>query len=171
MKNNKIFWTTILLVLVINVNFSSAHGEETFAAAEDIIKQKIACDELNEDQLEILGDYYMEQMHPGESHEYMDEMMGGEGSESLRIAHINMGLAFYCGEHEAMSGGVMNMMMGRGMMGGSYSNLGMMGNTYYGNSRTGFGFFGWIIMVLVLSILILLILLLIKKIQKPRRRK
>ena len=62
----------------------------------------------------------MEQMHPGEQHEQMDEMMGGDGSETLKGMHINMAKSFYCGEHEAMSSGMMssgmmNMMMGQGM--------------------------------------------------------
>ncbi len=99
--------------------------EEEFQKAENIIKNKIPCEDLTEEDLEILGDYFMEQMHPGEAHEQMDEMMGGEGSESLRQIHINMGRSFYCGDHDEMSHGMMNTMMGRGnMMRTSYSNYG-----------------------------------------------
>ncbi len=151
----RIFVLVALALLLFNVGFVVAHGEETFAAAEEIIKQKISCDELTDDQLEILGDYYMEQMHPGEDHEYMDEMMGGEGSESLRQMHINMGLSFYCGEHESMSGGMMNTMMGGNMMMG-----------YSTNRNYGWNAFGWFFMILVIITLVLLILLLIKQIQK-----
>lgn len=161
----------ILFILVINIGYGYAHGQETFAQAEEIIKQKIPCDNLTEDQLEILGDYYMEQMHPGELHEIMDERMGGEGSESLRQIHINMGLTFYCGERGAMSGGMMNIMMGRGMMNNYDSNYGMMGSSYYNSVWTGTNIFGGIIGFLVILVLILLIVLLIKKIQKPWRRR
>lgn len=157
----KIFFFIFALMILSSLGFVHAHGEETFSQAEEIIKQKISCDDLTNEQLEILGDYYMEQMHPGELHEIMDERMGGEGSESLRQAHINMGLAFYCGEHGAFSGSMMDTMMGRGMM----------GNSYYSNTSTGFNIFSWIIGALFTLILILLIMLLIKKIQKPGKRK
>ena len=157
----KLFVLILAFSFFLNLGFVAAHGEEDFVQAEGIIKQKISCDDLAEGQLEILGDYYMEQMHPGELHEIMDERIGGEGSESLRQIHINIGRAFYCGEHGAMSGEMMGMMMGRGMM----------GNTYYERNMTGFGISGWIISILVILVLILLIVLLIKKIQKPGGRK
>jgi len=151
---------TFLLVFIFIFNFIYAHGEEDFAQAEEIIKQKISCSSLSDKQLEILGDYYMEQMHPGKLHEIMDERMGGEGSESLKQVHITMGKTFYCGEHNMMSGGMMNMMMNRGMMYGIYNN--------YGNSY-GFRIIGWVFSVLVITVLILLIVWLIKKL--PRRRR
>ncbi|MBS3080258.1 hypothetical protein J4221_02195 [Candidatus Pacearchaeota archaeon] len=149
-----------LLVFLFIFSFIYAHGEEDFAQAEEIIKQKISCSSLSDKQLEILGDYYMEQMHPGKLHEIMDERMGGEGSESLKQVHITMGKAFYCGEHNMMSGGMMNMMMNRGMMYGTYNN--------YGNSY-GFRIVGWVFSILVLAVLILLIAWLIKKL--PRRKR
>jgi len=94
----------------------------------------MSCDKLSNEQLEAIGDYYMEQMHPGEAHEIMDNMMGGEGSESLKQVHINMARRIYCNENIYIgygmmgSGGMMNM-MGRGMMGNypasyDYSNYG-----------------------------------------------
>jgi len=164
----KIFILIALVLFLFNVGFVLSHGEETFATAEEIIKQKISCDELSKDQLEILGDYYMEQMHPGELHEIMDEKMGGEGSESLRAMHIRMGEAFYCGEHNSLSGEMMDMMMGRGMM-GSYGN--MMGNSYYGSRTYGWRIFGWTVATLVIVALVLLIIWLIRQLQKPKHRR
>ena len=166
----KLFSMLIFALFVLSTSFVLAHGEETFAIAEEIIKQKTSCDSLTEDQLEILGDYYMEQMHPGELHEIMDERMGGEGSESLRQMHINMARSFYCGERGMMSAGMMNMMMGRtgfGMMDGiSAGGRGDMMGNFFGYGMFGMGFFGWIFMLLVIVALILLIVWLIKQIQK-----
>ena len=158
----------IIIVNIISINFSSAHSEEDFAKAEELIKQKISCSELTDEQLELIGEYYMEQMHPGELHEIMDEKMGGEGSESLRQAHINMGLAFYCGEHGSMSSGMMNTMMGRGMMNG-FSNI--KSSSYYGTGMTGPRIFVWAIIILIIVVLVLLIVWLMKQIQNPRRRR
>lgn len=166
----KIFSILITVLFVLSISFVLANEEETFAAAEKIIRQKISCDALTEDQLESIGDYLMEQMHPGETHKIMDERMGGEGSESLRQTHINMAKSFYCGEHGAMSAGMMNMMMGRdgfGMMNGINTGGGgnMMGN-YFGYGTYGMGFFGGVFMLLILVALVLLIIWLIKQIQK-----
>ncbi len=113
-------------VFLVLTTFVFAHGEGDFAEAEEIIKQKAPCNELSDEQLEHIGEYYMEQMHPGEAHKQMDKMMGGEGSESLKQMHINMAKAFYCGEHTAMSGSMMDMMMGDGMMQGGMMDSGMM---------------------------------------------
>lgn len=166
----KIYFIFVAFVLLTSlVGFVTAHGEETFAQAEEIIEQKISCDELTEDQLEILGDYYMEQMHPGEQHEIMDEMMGGEGSESLKQMHINIGLSFYCGERDSMSRGMMDMMMGRNMMTGKNT----MNTGFYNmmSGYNGYSVFGWLFMILVLVALVLLIVWLIKQIQEPARRR
>ncbi len=119
---------SLILIFVILSSIIIAHNEDVFAEAEEIIASKIHCAQLGESQLESIGDYYMEQMHPGELHERMDRMIGVEGSESLRQVHINMAKTFYCGEHGAMPGNMMNTMMGRGGM----MNFGMMGNWGYG---------------------------------------
>ena len=121
------------IFLLLNMNSAFAH-EHNFAETKQLIDSGISCDKITDEQLESLGDYYMEQMHPGESHELMDNMMGGEGSESLKQVHINMAKRLYCkdtvyiGYGMMGSGGMMNM-MGRGMMGNypasyDYSNYG-----------------------------------------------
>jgi len=101
-------------------------------------------------------------MHPGKSHEYMDRMMarlpaldspasedsgqGGEGSESLRSAHITMGQRYL---------GCRNDLRGRGW---HTSMMGMMGGWGgYGGSMTSFWFVWLVSWVLVNVLLIALI--------------
>ena len=153
----------IILISLFVILFSFlvvAQEEHDFTEAKQLIDSKISCSKLTNEQLETIGDYYMEQMHPGEAHEYMDKMMGGEGSESLKQVHINIAKNIYCNENVG------------GMMGGGY---GMMGNYYYQtpqdngiyqNNSFGFQIFFYILLTLVLVILILIILLLINKLKK-----
>ena len=109
----KISIIVIFSMLLLSVSLVSAH-EHNFAETKQLIDSGIGCDKLTDEQLESIGDYYMEQMQPGEAHEMMDQMMGGEGSESLRQVHINMAKRLYCNEDVGgmMGGGMMNMMMG-----------------------------------------------------------
>ncbi len=140
--------------------------EHDFTNAKQLIDSKISCNSLTNEQLEIIGDYYMEQMHPGEAHEYMDKMMGGEGSESLKQVHINIAKRTYCNEN------VGGMMGGGGGSGGGMMGRGMMGNNYYQNpqgnsinqkSFFGFQIFFYVILILIIIVLSLVVLLLINK--------
>ena len=98
------------IILFLNLNLVNAITLQEINEAKNIIDSKIDCKSLSNSQLEILGEYYMEQMHPGESHELMHKMMGlQEGSEAEEQFHLNMAKTIYCDE----SGG----MMGGGMMG------------------------------------------------------
>jgi len=172
MKNRTLFAVLAIFLLINLANAYATISDSEKNNAESIISSKIGCDKLIDEQLEAIGDYYMEQMHPGEAHEMMDKMMGGEGSESLRQVHINMAKTIYCGESSGMmgSGGMMGMMnmMGGGMMGGQNLQTNMMGN--YGNMMGNsnyfwmYGFIGMIFWIAVLIALILLIVLLYKKI-------
>ena len=159
----KIFSLLAVVLLVLSTSFVLAIEEETFVIAEGIIKQKTSCDALTGDQLEIIGDYFMEQMHPGEWHEIMD----------VRQVHISIARSFYCGEDGIMSAGMMNMMMGRtgfGMMNGVNNGGGWNMMDYYGGY--GFmGFFGWIFMLLILFALVLFIIWLVKQLQNPKNRR
>ena len=173
------YLTLIILATLIFGNFFVS-ANENFTEAEKLIGEKVSCDNLSEEQLEEIGDYYMEQMHPGESHEYMDKMMGGEGSESLRAMHIQMARSIYCDEegmmnmmsNGAMSSSMMNK-MGSGMMGGNMMTGGIMGNNdmmnyrnVYGNNIYGLGVFSVIFNVLILFTLTLVIVLLTKQLIK-----
>ncbi len=136
----------MVVVLLLNINLILAHGHN-FNETKQLIDSGISCDELTEEQLEAMGDYYMEQMHPGEAHELMDQMMGGEGSDSLKQVHINMAKRLYCNEDIGgmmgsggmMGGGMMNMMMGNNQMGSG--GMGMMGSGMMGQTGSMMG--GW----------------------------
>jgi len=102
------------------------HTESVELVLQDILNQQnvstvqeLDLAKVSDDQWERLGDAVMELQHPGQAHNVMDQMMGGEGSNSLRQMHINMGKAYL---------GYGNANYGSGMMGGS-----MMG---YGNNRS-----------------------------------
>lgn len=133
---------------------------------------QIKCEDVSEQNFEELGDSVMGVMHPDENqHELMDQMMGGEGSQSLKAAHILMGKQYLgCTNGVSgfgmMGGGGMMGMMGNGMMGMG----GMMG--YGGNfggmtgykSSMGFGWnwLGFLYQFLFLFLIILAIAALIK---------
>ncbi|MBI2176246.1 hypothetical protein HYU40_02750 [Candidatus Woesearchaeota archaeon] len=144
-----------------------AHAEKNFTETKELIDSGVSCDELTDGQLEEIGEYYMEQMHPGAAHELMDEMMGGEGSESLKQMHIQMAKRLYCKEDVGGvmglmgSGGMMNMMMGNNMMGS-----GMMG-AYYGAGSLA-GVLWLIILILLVVALSLSIIWLYKQINRKK---
>ncbi len=143
------------LIALLSVGIVFSHGEEDFADAKQIVENKVPCSELTEEQLDHIGNYYMEQMHPGEAHELMDKMMGGEGSESLKQMHIQMAKRLYCNEDVGgMTSGIM------GMMGGGMMNMamgtGMMGNFGYGSGYLTFVNLLYVILLIGLIILVYL---------------
>jgi hypothetical protein len=129
------------------VETKEGHAESVEVVLQGILEsqnvstvQELDLSKVSDDDWERLGDAVMELQHPGEAHEVMDRMMGGEGSESLRQMHINMGQA-YLGYGNTNYGP--GMMMGGDMMG--YNNnrnfnapTGMMG---FG-SMMGYGGYG-----------------------------
>ena len=95
----------------------------------------------------------MDVMHPdSEIHERMDQMMGGEGSETLRTAHITMGEK-YLGCRENSEGRWMPMM---GMMGLGRGMMGSWGATSGGLFAIHliFGYSTWILLIVLLVALI-----------------
>ena len=147
----------IFAVLMLALNLVNAITQQEIKEAKGLIDSKVDCKSLSDSQLEIIGEYEMELMHPGDSHEAMHKMMGlKEGSEPEKQFHINMAKTIYCGESGGMmGGGMMSMMMGGNMM-----NYGMMGNYGY-----GFGYWN-LLNVLYLILIIGLIILVFLGIMK-----
>ncbi len=102
----------------------------------------IDAEEVPEELMVSLGDAVMDaQIGDAEQHAWMDQMMGGEGSESLDAAHRWMAYRYLTGGYNSASGSGMmgGGMMGQGMMGGGMGNSGwgLMGNpdVDYNDSR------------------------------------
>lgn len=151
----------IILILILPTVFAHIGEEDTkteeLAEAKALIDSKISCDKLTNDQLEIIGEYMMEQMHPGEAHEQMHASMDiEEGTEAEEEFHINIAKSMYC-----QQGGMMNMAMGENMMGN---------NIMYG----GFGALGFLWMLLGLVLFVgaaILIWLLVIKFWKELKKR
>jgi len=131
--------------------------------------QGLDCDDISDEDFERIGDGVMESVHAGAAHEQMDEMMGGEGSDSLRVAHINMGKNYLgCFNNNLRLNMPMMWMMGSdsSQAGGGVRN--MMGWGYNGSmmGASGFGIFGAIVGVVVFIDLVLLGIWLWKQINK-----
>jgi hypothetical protein len=126
---------TALLVSAAPILADTSSEDEHGKALEVILqeirqKQSLGPDEaidprqVSDKDLEELGDAVMSVMVPdSRQHELMDRMMGGEGSESLRIAHMRMGYNYLASLDEGKYGWYGR----RGMMGGGMMGSGMMG--------------------------------------------
>ncbi|HLG23713.1 MAG TPA: hypothetical protein VI564_02155 [Candidatus Nanoarchaeia archaeon] len=149
--------TLLLIVFGILISSQAFAQEHDFTQTKKLIDSGISCNKLTNEQLEEIGDYYMEQMHPGESHELMDNMMGGEGSESLKQVHINMAKRLYCKENVYIGYGMMGSGGMRNMMGGS-----MMGNYPLGYGYSNYGYWN-IFWILIFAAAIFLIVWIVYK--------
>ncbi len=159
-----------------------------YAIAQKLQSKTLACADLSQDNYESLGEYYIGLMM-GSSHESMDQYIEKTYSaDYLRSMHIAMGERFSgCNVNVALPAGMMDfgpMMGGYGMMGNwgppgiqggqgnwqgrGYSMMGwgfpsMMGS-YYG----GYGWFGWVTMILVWVLLALGIAAAVKWLRKNK---
>ncbi len=158
----KVLVSIVVTILVFSIGVVVAHGN--FNETKELIDSGISCSDLSEEQLEEIGDYYMEQMHPGKQHEMMHQMMGGESSETTRLMHINMAKSIYCGESNQSMMPMMSM-MSSGMMYGnimsrqtSQTNImqGMTGNLEYGSGYWNFVNLLYVILIISLTILFML---------------
>ena len=161
----------ISLILLLSLSLVSAISQQEINEAKSLIDSKVSCDNLENEQLEIIGEYYMEQMHPGESHKLMHKMMGlEEGTEEEEQFHINMAQAIYCNENV---GGMMNYgRMGMMNMMGNYDddnkNYGGMMNMMPYSYGYGFGMFGFFFMILFWGLIIWLVIWIISKYAKQK---
>ncbi len=136
-----------------------AVSQDELAQAKQLIDSNASCASLSDEQFELIGEYFMEQMHPGEAHDFMHRMMGlQEGTQEEKQFHVNLAKSMYCGEGTSsgmtgsgVRGGMMQTMMGSGTNGGWG---GMMG---YGWSGTE-GITGLVFWLLVFAALILFVI-------------
>ncbi|HLC61873.1 MAG TPA: hypothetical protein VJI52_02555 [Candidatus Nanoarchaeia archaeon] len=170
MNKNKVKMQLVLISLMLVIFSAAAYSaEDEFAEAKSLIDTKTPCLQLSESQMELIGDYYMEQMHPGTAHTAMEQMMGGEGSESLRLMHIAIAKRVYCNDYSSSAN---YGMMGFGMVGnrnGGMMNMalsGMMGSGTMGGYSYGLGYWSFVnvLYLLLLVGLIVLVYLWIVKI-------
>jgi len=162
--NKIISLSALFLILSLGIMPVYAVSQDELNQAKTLIDSNISCSKLTNDQLEIIGEYYMEQMMPGEAHKRAHQMMGlTEGSEAEEQFHINMAKRIYCGENVGSG------MRGGGIMGNNYQNPQY--NNSYQNNFFGFEIFFYILLTLVIIVLILVIILLINKSKKQKGRK
>jgi hypothetical protein len=150
------------------------------AALQDIYKtqsissqSQIICSKVTDNQYEKLGDASMGAGITEQQHTVMENMMGGEGSATVKQAHINMGRSYlgcWANYNSAPSMGMMgNIGAQSGFMNDGHPRSGMMGGFGgIGGMYRGFAWFGGITTILVWSVLILSIISLLKWLKKNK---
>jgi putative membrane protein len=173
----------VVLVLVV-VGFGTTgllfaqtdeeHGRSIDAVLADIRQEQnigknesINPDKVSDGLLEELGEAAMSYMIPNpRQHEWMDEMMGGEGSENLSAMHRLMGYRYLSDD-----GGFMGSMMMGGTFGSRSSGWGSMMGSGVGRSMMGYGtmgYGGWLLW-LVLIVLVAAVIVLAVVLSRSRR--
>jgi uncharacterized membrane protein len=140
----------VILLVPIASGANSSHGRSIDDVLAEIREAQgiqgtdpIDPDLVSDRQLEALGDAVMSYMHPNDrEHEFMDSMMGGEGSDRLAYMHRMMGLQYLTGT----SHGRGFPMMGWGARGRRFGthegNMPMMGWGMHGRRGSeGYGIF------------------------------
>lgn len=164
---------TLTIFLLLNSNIVNAQGmmgTQTTSLTEDSMQvesietvlreilgqqkvstiQQLDFSKISDDEWEKLGDAVMESQHPGQAHEIMDQMMGGEGSASLHKIHINMGKA-YLGYGGGMMG---NWNTNSSTRGGGFPMMGFGSMMGYGGNAEVYGILGsvtWIALMVFLA--------------------
>lgn len=162
----KLLMVAAILTIVLSA-VSLANAEEMQLKSVDTIlteiqqeqgvssSDQIDPDKVSQAKLEELGDSVMEAMiGNSETHEQMDDRLGGDGSASLSAFHTRLGYNYLVGYPNGMMS-----LMTSGMMSnndGSFDWNGMMG---YKNSRSSgmMGYLGWGGMLIGLFVLVLLV--------------
>ena len=157
----------------INAALQAIYGDQNISS-----RSQLDCAKVSDTQFETLGDAAMGYGITEAQHTAMENMMGGEGSATLKAAHITMGKSYLGCWSNYNSGPVYMPMMGYygsstpaaytqadsyyspgGMMGYGYPGAGMMGGYYW---------FGWVTMILIWTVLILSIIALVKWLRKNK---
>jgi uncharacterized membrane protein len=172
---------------------SQARGETQEKTLDDALKdiqqsqgikpgESVDCSKVTDKQFEEVGDGFMSVVHPNrQQHDFMDRMMGGDGSQSLAYMHRMMGARYLgCYNNDDYDGYGMGNMMGYGMMGNGFGyGMGpgkmrywyqavsgndndriidrrqtMMGYGYYPMGGWGMGWVMWIFWILIIALIL-----------------
>ena len=123
------FFFFFFILILTSLVFVSA-DEEEIEQGRQIVDEKSSCNNLTDEQLVAVGEYYMELMHPGTLHDAMHTFMGlEEETQEHDQFHINLAKQIYCGErnynmigyNNGYAYGMMGMMYGTGGWNSSYS--------------------------------------------------
>jgi uncharacterized membrane protein len=146
---------TFLFITNLSITADGDHNKTIQEVIKEIRNElnlnnndKIDPDKVPESLLEELGEAVMSEIHPNESeHEWMDDMMGGEGSTSLKTMHITMGYryleGYYNNVYRRYNGWKRG--YGRHIMMAPFSMMGSDRNFRFpGNLRNWFFNFRWI---------------------------
>ncbi len=143
----------VIVVLLLSMGLVNAVSLDELNEAKALMDSNISCNKLTNDQLEIIGEYYMEQTMPGQAHARAHEMMGlKEGSEAEELFHISVARRSYCGENVGM------------MREGLYNGYGMMG--YYPRNYNYFSYWDIILGALIIGLLMLAFWMIYRSLKK-----
>ena len=163
----------LIMILSLIVPVSWANDDAEIAQGKQLVESDVNCEKLTDDQLESIGEYYMESMHPGPAHDAMHVMMGPkEGTPQHEAVHVQIAQMMYC--NKGYGAGMMGMMYARGnttgfmpMMGSQMMYGGMMGG--WGNYGLNGGATLWMIILLGLVVVVWLwVIKLFKEVFKKR---
>ncbi|MGB4406369.1 MAG: SHOCT domain-containing protein [Sphaerochaeta sp.] len=176
--------TLVVLFLIVGTTLwaqEEGHGRSADVIINEIKQTQgvgsitqIKSDQVSPALLEELGDAVMGLMIADEQqHEWMDEMMGGEGSEQLSSTH--RWIAYNYLQNDGTLGTWGSTMMGYGMGGpgmmGNW-NLNRQGNLNWPNSDWGYGpgsmmswsgnWWGWIVIFILIVVIAVVIIALFR---------
>ncbi len=142
------------LILIIMVSLLNVYGHGGVDEAKDkyvdsILNSSIPCKELSNQDLVMIGDYFMELMHP-QNHKIIEKVVCNNDEACLNQIHISVAKNTYCSKFHDY-----------GWFGGYMHDVGMM---YY-------GMFFYPLIVLLLIVLIVVIIVIGLKDNTPKRKK
>jgi len=173
-KTNMVAGALLVFLALVAPNLAAQHVERSVQAILADIKaaqsvervEQVDPDRVSDELLAELGEAVMDVALPNErQHEFMDQMMGGEGSSSLEAMHRSMGYSFLASGGTDTRRGLwgpggwgMARPGGWGMMGPGMRGWGWPGAGFRGPLSAGLGV--WIIVAVLSAAVVVLSILL-----------